>query len=208
MENNPLAFLERYPSGIYKTKFLSSFDGEELGRDDRERFEGNLDRLLTCPIDQPGVINTPEEFFMRWLNDRLGIFPGLPYHDGWYGFELQLPYTKTTLVEGKTFGQIGGLVIASDFAYSDFRSTLVFAINHIPSRRVLVYKDEEAEAIPLDPKGTKRLLPQRIYFGENSEEYPYESLNPLKSLDYTWSLVNLSPDEVYDALRTIGFTWD
>ena len=44
--------------------------------------------------------------------------------------------------EGGTFGQIKGLVIASDFGYSgDFGSSLVFAINDIPSQRALTYQD-------------------------------------------------------------------
>lgn len=106
-------------------------------------------------------------------------------------------------------GKIEGLVVASDFGYSgDFGDNLVFAINDIPSQRTLVYRDEDTANLKASPLAKKDLVSKRIYsFNRGQETYPFKSLNPLKSDYYTWSLVNFSTDEVYKALKEIGFDW-
>ena len=209
MIEKQLAFLENHPKGIYRTEFLSTLageSGEELDSEDRARFEENLSWLYSN--SKEGYIQTPQEFFQRWMNGRLDKTPNLD--SLCKGFELQLPqvkFQKQLEDDTRHYGRIEGLVIASDFGYSgDFHEDMVFAINDIPSKRVLVYRDEDTKKFKAAPLAKKNLIPQRIYpFGKGQEEFPFESLNPLKSMEYTWSLVNIQPEEVYKALKEIGF---
>lgn len=211
MIEEQLSFLEEYPAGIYRTLLLSGlFTEEELPLKYKNRFEGDLERAFSD--HNGGYIQTPELFFQRWLNGRRSQEPKLNvYHLG-SGFELQLPTIRTETVElddGIIIRELRGLVIASDFGYTnDFWNDLVFAINDLSTQRVLVYRDEN-ETIKHQPLAKKQLKPERIYgFPEGAiQEYPFESLNLGKSCDYTWTLVNISPDEVYKTLKEIEFTW-
>ncbi|MDO8511560.1 MAG: hypothetical protein Q7S55_05350 [Nanoarchaeota archaeon] len=207
MAEEQLAFLQDYPTGLYRTIFNCTLDkGLNLHTDDRERFRRNLEAISSNP--ERRYIQTPQQFFERWLNGRRGEEPQLNEYSR-LGFELQMPIVKTiTYDEGAVFGRIEGLALASDFGYSsNFGSSLVFAINDISTERALVYSDEE-ERIKTDPLSKKNLRLQRIYgFPDGPQEYPFASVNPLKSLEYTWSLINISPEEVYGALKEIGFVW-
>jgi len=206
MADEQLDFLKGYPKGIYRMKFLSTFDGEKLDWEDEARFKEKLSWINLNP--ERRYIQTPQEFFQRWLNGRLGKTPNLD--NICKGFELQLPNVRIQRFDdGRVFGNVEGLVIASDFGYSDdFHNNVVFAINDIQSQRVLTYRDEDGQELEENQLGSKKLAHQPIFrFSKEPEKYPFESLNPLKSLNYTWSLVNVSPDEIYQALREIGFEW-
>jgi len=208
MADEQLAFLKEYLKGIYRVQFLTTLENEKLSEGDETRFRSDLEYLTQH--QGKGLIQTPDEFFQRWLNGRSDRKPDLSQYVGCKGFELQMPQVRIQrFEEGRTFGKIEGLVIASDFGYSgDFGDDIVFAINDIPSQKVLTYHDEEGQEIRRDPLGRKQMTKDSIYrFGRPSEKYPFESLNPLKSAYYTWSLVNVSPDEIYQALRKIGFKW-
>lgn len=111
--------------------------------------------------------------------------------------------------EGRTFGRIEGLVIVSDFGYSeDFGDSIVLAINDITSQRVLTYHDKDGQETKRNPVGRKQLTQSSIYqFRDKPKQYPFTSLNPLKSAYYTWTLVNITPKEVYDTIKKIGFVW-
>jgi len=77
---------------------------------------------------------------------------------------------------------------------------------YIPSQRVLTYHEGYEQEIKRNPMGRKQLTQNPIYqFGNKSEEFPFSSLNPLKSNVHTWTLINITPEEVYDALRQVGF---
>lgn len=208
MTDRQLDFLKDYPTGIYRVHFLATLKNEKLSARDEVIFRRDLEYITGHPGE--GLIQTPDEFFQRWLNGRSDRKPDLSQYARCKGFELQEPQVRIQrFEEGRSFGRIEGLVIASDFGYSgDFRDSIVFAINDIPSRRVLTYHDEDGQRIKKDPKGKKQLAPKPIYqFGNEPEEYPFTSLNPLKSTNYTWTLVNIAPEKVYDALKKIGFVW-
>ncbi|MBI2523552.1 hypothetical protein HYW19_04110 [Candidatus Woesearchaeota archaeon] len=208
MADEQLAFLKEYPKGIYRVQFLTTLENEKLSERDETRFRRDLEYLTQHQGER--LIQTPDEFFQRWLNGRSDRKPDLSQYVGCKGFELQMPQVRIQrFEEGRTFGRIEGLVIASDFGYSgDFGESIVFAINHIPSQRVLTYHDEDGQKIKRDPSGRKQLTHEPIYqFGGPPEEFPFASLNPLKSAGYTWTLINVTPKEVYDALKKIGFVW-
>ena len=201
-------FLRDYPAGIYRIIFDCTLDRElTLPLDIQERYQRNLGLILSDP--ERGYIETPKLFFERWLNGRCSGEPTLCSYYSGLGFELQIPLLRTEqLGSASFFGRIEGFALASDFGYtSDFKGSLVFAINDIFTERTLVYREGE-EKIKIEPLAKKDLKPQRRYgFPDGPENYPFSSLNPSKSLDYTWSLVNISPEEVYQALRDIGFEW-
>ncbi|RLC36858.1 hypothetical protein DRH29_03620 [candidate division Kazan bacterium] len=200
MADKQLDFLKKYPKGIYRIQFLCTLDGEKLDPEDKAKFEKNLSYIHSNP--ERRYVQTPQEFFQAWLNGRLDKTPNLD--NTCKGFELQLPNVRIQRFDdGGVFGRVEGLVIASDFG-----NDIVFAINDIPNKRVLTYHDEKGKEIKRNPLGRKELTAKPIYrFGNQPEKYPFESLNPLKSANYTWSLVNVSQDEVYQALREIGFKW-
>ncbi len=201
MVNEQLAFLSNYPKGIYRMHFLSNLTDElRLDSDDRAEIEEKLIRFYSRG---DVYIQTPEEFLQRWLNGRSGKTLRLPSLDGvCQGFELQIPHVMVD-----TF-KIDGLAIASDFGYTgDFRDNVVFAVNDIPSQRVLTYHDRHGEEIKKSPSGIKPLVHKPIYDWGEPNQFPFESLNPGKSLDYTWSMINITPEEVYDALKRVGFRW-
>lgn len=208
-----LDFLSRYPAGIYKTVFCAYFGAEGLGHNDRVRFERELNHVRA---DSEGYIATPGAFFEQWLRGRSGRGNGLLPDDDCHGFELQLPQARFEQeddmpgVEDDTriWGRIEGMVIASDLGYSgDFRNDLVFVMNDRLSGRTLVYHDADSTHIRAQPRGPKQLRHTSIYGWGGPPAYPFDSVNPRKSWEYTWSLVHVSHDEVYDALRAIGFVW-
>jgi len=123
---------------------------------------------------------------------------------------LQEPRVRIEkLGEGRTFGKIEGLVIASDFGYTgDFSDHFVFAVNDIFLQKVLTYHDKHGKETKANPRGVKQLTQNPIYrFATKPEKYPFESLNSAKSAPYTWTLVGVTPAEVYDSLKKIGFVW-
>jgi hypothetical protein len=199
MVNTPLDFLKDYQKGIYKMGFNAAAINEgALFPFDQEIYERMLKSFYN---DSNNFISTPNDFFERWLNTRLGITPNLPHYLDSPGFDLEIPYIRT--------GRLDNLIIASDLSYGDFKEDLVFVINHLPSERVLVYKDVNQEFYNT-PHGEKKLVSQMIYpwGGEKGkEEYPFRSFAPGKAVNCTWSLINISPNEVYNSLRKIGFTW-
>ena len=205
MVGKQLAFLKEYPRGIYRVHFLATLEDERLSVEDEKIFRRNLEYLTKH--QKEGFIQTPDEFFQRWLNGHCGKKPDLQQYFDCKGFELQEPRIKIERFDdGRIFGQIRGLVIASDFGYGDFRDRTVFAINDTPSQRVLTYHDNGE--IMENPLGRKNLTHEPIYpFGGKPDRYPFNSLNPLKSCDYTWALVNIAPKEAYEAIRKIGFVW-
>ena len=208
MTDEQLAFLKEYPNGIYRVQFLATLQDEKLPDMHEKGFKRDLDYITKHP--ENGFIQTPDEFFQRWLNGRTDRKPDLSQYLSCKGFELQEPQVRIQrFEEGRTFGRIEGLVIASDFGYSgDFGDSVVFAINDIPSQRVLTYRDRDGQETKRNPGGRKQLTQNPIYqFGDRPEQYPFGSLNPLKSAGYTWTLVNITPKEVYDALKQIGFVW-
>lgn len=208
MADEQLVFLKDYPNGIYQVQFLTTLENEKLSERDETRFRKDLEYLTQHQGER--LIQTPDEFFQRWLNGRSDRKPDLSQYVSCKGFELQMPQVRIQrFEEGRTFGKIEGLVIASDFGYSsDFGDNIIFAINDIPSQRVLTYHDEDGQEIKRNPSGRKQLTQKSIYqIGDKPEQYPFGSLNPLKSLYYTWTLVNITPKEVYDAIKKIGFVW-
>ena len=208
MTGEQLAFLGEYPIGIYRVHFFATLENGKLSERDEVSFRRDLKYIMEHPEER--LIQTPDEFFQRWLNGRSDRKPDLSQYAGCKGFELQEPQVRIQRVEqGRSFGRIEGLVIASDFGYSgDFGDGIVFAINDIPSQRVLTYHDEDGRETKRNPRGRKQLTHEPIYrFGGLPEEFPFESLNLLKSADYTWTLVNITSKEVYDALKRIGFVW-
>ena len=76
MVEKQLAFLRDYPSGIYRMIFDSTLDSElNLNSDAQERFRRNVDLIL---LDhERGYIQTPQQFFEKWLDSRSG--KGLHY---------------------------------------------------------------------------------------------------------------------------------
>jgi len=208
MMNEQLAFLTNYTQGVYRVRFLATLENEKLSEHDETEFRRNLEYLAKHPGE--GFIQTPDEFFQRWLNGRSDRKPDLSHYVGCKGFELQEPQVRIRkLGDGSSFGRIEGLVIASDFGYSgDFGDSVVFAINDIPSHKVLTYYDEDGKKMKENPTGRKQLTPKPIYqFGDKPEKFPFASLNPLKSYNYIWTLVNVTSKEVYEAIKKIGFVW-
>ena len=208
MINEQLVFLKEYPKGIYCIQLNATLQNGKLHDTHETGFRGNLDYITRHPEDK--FIQTPDEFFQRWLNGLTDRKPDLSQYLNCKGFELQEPQVRTQKFEdGRTFGRIEGLVIASDFGYSgDFGDGIVFAINDIPSQRVLTYHDEDGRETKRNPRGRKQLTHEPIYqFRGPPEKFPFVSLGPLKSAGYTWSLLNVTPKEVYDALKKIGFVW-
>lgn len=208
MADEQLAFLKEYPKGIYRLQLLATLENEKLPERYEAWFRRDLDYLIKHK--EEGLIQTPNEFFQRWLNGRTDKKPDLSQYLGCNGFVLQTPQVRIQIYEdAKTFGKTEGLLIASDCGYtSDFGKSIVFAINDVVTQRVLTYHDMNGQYIKRNPLGTKQLTQDPIYqFGDQPEQYPFKSLNPLKSDSYTWTLVNIAPEEVYDALRKIGFVW-
>ena len=207
-QDEQLAFLKEYPVGIYRIQLLTTLQNEKLQNVDETRFRRELEYLTKHEGD--GFIQTQDEFFQRWLNGRTDRKPDLSHYIGCKGFELQVPQVRIQrFEEERTFGRIEGLVIASDFGYSeDFGNSIVFAINDIPSQRVLTYHDRNGQQMKKNQTERKQLTHKPIYqFKDKPEKYPFESLNPLKSNYYTWTLVNVLTKEVYDSLKKIGFVW-
>jgi len=206
MKEDILDFLNRHRPGLYKVHFFANLIEGKLLEEDRERFEGELE-YLASNLDE-GYIQTQEEFFERWMNGRLDKKPAL--HKFCKGFELQLPVAEVRkLDDSRTIGKVGGLVLATDLGYSgDFGNDMVFTINALPYKRVLVYQDRECVKLRKSPFGKKKLKQTKVYgFDDGQETYPFESLNPLKSADYTWSLVNIPTEDIWHALRQKGFKW-
>ena len=208
MTHQQLAFLKEYPKGIYRVQLNATLQDEKLQDIDEIRFRKDLEYLTRYQEDR--LIQTPDEFFQRWLNGRIDRKPDLSHYLSCKGFELQEPQVRIRRFEdGRTFGRIEGLVIASDFGYSpDFGDDLVFAINDISSQKVLTYRDRDGREAKRNPAGMKQLTSGPIYlFWDKPKQYPFASLNPLKSEGYTWTLINITPKEVYDDLKKIGFVW-
>ena len=208
MADEQLAFLKEYPKGIYRIQLNATLQNEKLQDINETGYKRDLEYLTRHQED--GLIQTPDEFFQRWLNGRTNMKPDLSQYLGCKGFELQLPQVRIQRYEdGGSFGRIEGLVIASDFGYSgDFGDNIVFAINDTSSQRVLTYHDRGGQETKRNPTGRKQLTQNPIYqFGNEPEKFPFASLNPLKSVGYTWTLVNITPEGVYYAVRNIGFIW-
>lgn len=208
MENRQLNFLKEYPKGIYKIQFSANLENGELSKVDEIRFRKDLEYLIKNEKEK--IIKNPDEFFQKWLNGCNNKKPNLSQYLECNGFELQIPQIEIRKFEDQRFfGSVYGLIIASDFGYSgDFGDSVVFAINDILSKKVLTYHNDHRKNIEQDLIEKKELIESTIYqFGNKSEKYPFESLNPLKSSNYTWTLINISPKEVYDALREINFIW-
>jgi hypothetical protein len=155
MEQNQLAFLKKYPAAIYRTALLATLQDEKLPTEKEKMFRGDLEYLLAHPNE--GLIRKPEEFLKRWLNGRIEKSPDLGHYAQCKGFELQLPQVRIDRYDkDKSFGKIKGLVIASDFGYSnDFGDDIVFAINDIHSKRVLTYHDKNGEYTKRKPQGRR-----------------------------------------------------
>lgn len=198
---NQLAFLEKYPKGIYKTSLYANMNSGEIDILHKEEIEKHLSYISKYKE----LVLTPDEFFQRWLNGRLDKKPNLPHYVDCKGFELQIPQIRINKRDDGSvaFGCIEGLVIASDLGYSDFRDTLVFVLNDIFSKKILIYKEENIEN--LDNSNLKKELIPKLNF--LSCGYPFSSVNPLKSAGYTWTLINILSEEVYESLRKIGFSW-
>jgi len=206
-----LEFWKGCPGGFYRHRLSDRIrlnkDGN-LNPEDREIHERGLRYLHSNP--EEGYVRSPEEFFERWINTRSGKEPRLI--GSWCGgFELQLPQAKIFKASDRNFLDIDGLVIASDFGYTgDFSGRLVFGINHLTSQRVLIYRTPLEKVVdgPAEvPSGEKQLLTGSIYGWGGPVMYPFSSLNPSKSAESTYSLVNIEPEKVYETLREIGFKW-
>ena len=208
MANEQLAFLKEYPTGIYHVELYANFKNKRLPDADEIRFRRDLEYLTKN--QEGGLIQTPDEFFQLWLNGRTDKKPDLSQYLDCKGFELQVPQVRIQRYGGRrTFGSIKGLVIASDFGYStDFGNSMVFAINDLALQKVLTYHDEKGQEIKRNPSGRKPLTHKPIYQSRDElEEFPFGSKSPTKSDRFTWTLVNVTPKEVYDALKRIGFVW-
>ena len=208
MTDEQLVFLKEYPKAIYRIQLSATLENEKLSERDGTRFRRDLEYLTKHQED--GLIQTPDEFFQRWLNGRSNRKPDLSQYAGCKGFELQMPQVRIQrFEEGRSFGRVEGLVIASDFGYSShFGDSVIFAINDILSQRVLTFYDRDGQQMKENPTGRKQLTHKPInQFGDKPQQYPFVSLNPLKSTSYTWTLVNITPKEIYDAVKKIGFVW-
>ena len=131
MTDGQLDFLREYPKGIYRVQFLATLENEKLSEREEHGFRKDLEYLTEHQED--GFIQTPSEFFQRWLNGRIDKKPDLSQYAGCKGFELQQSQVRIQrFEEGRSFGRIEGLVIASDFGYSDdFGDSMFFAINDL-----------------------------------------------------------------------------
>jgi hypothetical protein len=208
MNINQLDFLKNYQKGIYKMWFSGQINRGILESYDQQILEHQLIGISQTP--KGSFISTPDEFFYRWQNTRLGNFDkGLPHYVNCSGFDLGMPYIRMNESQKSVTGRLDTIVIASDLSYGDHYSRLVFVVNDIKSEKVVVYKEDD-ELKDKNLLGEKRLLSQTISSlgleGE-SEKYPFESEAPGKAASYCWSLINISPDEVYNSLKKIGFIW-
>lgn len=209
MTSKQPAFLRSYPQGVYRTEFPTLiFSEKQVPKNIEHLIRGSLDHLVSNPSE--GYLPNTEEFFQRWLNGRIGIKPHLDHYLDCPGFELQTSIVEETY-KGAQHNRLRGLVLASDLGYSsDFGSDVVFVINDLSSKKVLTFGDEESESITNNPTGRKLLESKPTYLMGNSSEplpFPFSSLNPFKSSIFTWTLVNIHHQEVYTALRKIGFVW-
>ena len=133
------------------------------------------------------------------------------------GFELQYvnwvegtPYYKIGEWEGvNDFGRVEGIVIASDLnGLVDDKDFTSLAVNDFDRLRVLAYKPKEEVHEKNKGRWEENLLMENedpyISWFHKPAEFPFSSLNPLKSAPYTWISVEYSPQEIYNALKDIG----
>ena len=163
MIDKQLNFLDGYPKGIYHVQLNATLHNERLQDYDESRFRNDLEFLTKKQENK--FIQNPDEFFQRWLNGRIDEKTDLSQYADCKGFELQIPQVIIKRFDdGDTFGKIEGLVIASDFGYSeDFDESIVFAINDLSTKRVLTYHDLHCQEIKKNPIERKELKQESIY---------------------------------------------
>ena len=145
------------------------------------------------------------------------------------GFELQFvtwdensPYYKIEK-DGKVLwdavkwdGSLDGIVVATDLnGITDQVGYMCLGVNDLDNKEVLSYKSDRTL---ISIKNRQKWRRNTLIAGEDvyvtqfigrssglAPEFPYSSVNPNKTVKYTWVMIEFSPHDVYDALRNLGF---
>lgn len=109
---------------------------------------------------------------------------------------------------GPKVRRINSIVVASDFnGMYDKIQSMMLAVNNFNTRTVHSAKPVAYTAERFKEDWHRRVLyaDQNPYYWDKKQEFPYESLNPLKSSEYTWTMVGFHPHDAYRALLNLGF---
>ncbi len=184
--------------------------------------------------DLPHFYDSPEQFLRMWHiggYDDVGLKQrGSILNPHCKGFELQyvtwdendpffeIAYTKEQggrsqekIWKGiSDMGSLQGIVLATDLnGIIDISGYMALAINDFNNKRVLTYKPKEETSQKNQEKWKYYGLSEDEdpYIWDKGREFPFSSLNPLKTANHTWSVIGFSPDDVYDIFRKLGFTF-
>ncbi len=186
-----------------------------------------IDELLEeiLSIHKRGVFGMPEffgtvdRFLEAWMNGYKTGEHGVKLHHRTKGFQLEYvdwdensPLYRIGAWEGlNLFGDVESIIIATDLnGLVDSRDYMSLGINDFGNQRVLAYKPREelSNFRLVDSWKEKGLMEDEpVYLGVGGESFPFKSRNPNKSAPYTWLMVGLQPQDVYDGFRALGFVF-
>ena len=104
-----------------------------------------------------------------------------------------------------------GIVLATDLnEIIDINGYMALAVNDLDAKKVYSYKPKEKTSSKNQDKWEEKLLlagedPYAWADSIDEPEFPFESLNPLKTYPYTWTVIGFTTHDVFNALREIGF---
>lgn len=164
-----------------------------------------------CYFDSPLTLL---DAWKRGYERKRGILnPIYPYAKG---FELQYvtwdekdPYHRIDDWQGLGGdGRLEGIVIATDLnGILDISGWMALAVNDFDNKRILTYKPKEEVSDRNQATWRKNtfITNEDPYVTDRKREFPFSSLNPLKTANHTWITIGYSPHDIYNALKQIGF---
>ncbi len=101
------------------------------------------------------------------------------------------------------------IILADNNGMNDQNGFLNLGINDFRTEKVLVYRDDESEKENEFKDSPKILRDDRLYYFpfDEKDKFPFESPNPLKSMSNNWTMIGISPLEVYFEVEKLGFVF-
>ena len=104
-----------------------------------------------------------------------------------------------------------GIVLATDLnGIIDINGYMALAVNDLDAKRVYSYKPKEKTSEKNKDNWKEKTLlagedPYVLADSIDEPEFPFKSLNPLKTVGHTWTAIGFTPHDIFNALREIGF---